>query len=270
MTTTILLLAANPQDTPELKLYQEIYEINESVREAKYGAQFKFIPRTAVKRRDLLEAIDKHNPDIIHFSGHGDSDSPIYVIDESGKSEPIPQETIRDMFHHNKSVKCIIFNTCYLAEQAGVVAREINGVVIGVKDGLTDQEAIKFSREFYRKLANGKAVSEAYDAAEFQVKDGKKRLVMHNPTVAANKIKFVKRIPFIVELLIIFLLVLLVPLLSINSFISIFYSFSQVIAAERETTIIHYVAFIAGILGLISGMTWNLYLRHYLLSFLRK
>src|SRR5690242_3885226 len=65
----ILFLAANPKDTPHLRLDQEVREIDDGLQRAKRRDQFILQQRWAVRNRDVMRAMLDFKPQIIHFSG---------------------------------------------------------------------------------------------------------------------------------------------------------------------------------------------------------
>ncbi len=71
---TILLLAANPRNTSQLRLDEEVREIDEGLRRANKREQFKLEQKWAVRQRDFYRAILDTQPQIVHFCGHGAGD----------------------------------------------------------------------------------------------------------------------------------------------------------------------------------------------------
>jgi hypothetical protein len=59
MTIKLLFLAANPTDTDRLRLDEESRD------------QFELKTHWAVRADDLQELLMRYQPDIVHFSGHG-------------------------------------------------------------------------------------------------------------------------------------------------------------------------------------------------------
>ena len=68
---TVLFLAANPKDTPQLSLDEEARSIQEKIRLSEYRDSVHFESRWATRASDILQAINETNPTIVHFSGHG-------------------------------------------------------------------------------------------------------------------------------------------------------------------------------------------------------
>ncbi|MEL6490404.1 MAG: hypothetical protein AAFQ95_10610 [Cyanobacteria bacterium J06621_3] len=75
----ILILTANPKNSDKLRLDEEVREIQEGLQRFSYGKavpsrsrdQFEIIAKWAVRPDDLRRALLDHEPNIVHFSGHG-------------------------------------------------------------------------------------------------------------------------------------------------------------------------------------------------------
>ena len=94
----ILFLAANPRDTPELQLRAEADAIAAALREAKYSGHFEFITEHAVRVDQLQGLLQKHRPQVVHFSGHGSGDGEILLEDEAGDQHAVtPKALSRDL-----------------------------------------------------------------------------------------------------------------------------------------------------------------------------
>ena len=76
---TILILAAIPKNTERLRLDEEVRKIEQGLERWKKRDQFKLVVKWAVTDDDLRRALLDHEPEIVHFSGHGTG---------AGKSDP--------------------------------------------------------------------------------------------------------------------------------------------------------------------------------------
>ncbi len=189
----ILLLAANPKDSSPLQLNQEIREIDREITHAKFGAQFKFEYKVAVRLSDLLEYLEEVQPDIVHFSGHGNTTSGIILEDDVGNSRPISKESIKEIFSLLKGkIRCIVLNACYSEAQANALAEDID-CVVGMLGSIDDQAALEFSREFYRQLANGKDVATALKLARTYIADEQDLVRLLAFKANPSKVIFVKK-----------------------------------------------------------------------------
>jgi hypothetical protein len=161
MTKKILILAANPGDTDRLRLDKEVSEIKKGLRGARHREQFDIRSEWAISFDDLRRALLDNEPQIVHFSGHGDVDG-LILEGELGIGEPISSEALSELFNLcSDHVECVILNACYSASQAAAINKYIN-YVIGMPKKIIDKAAIKFSVGFYDALGAGKTVEVAF------------------------------------------------------------------------------------------------------------
>jgi len=170
-TKTVLFLAANPKQTVRLRLDEELREIDEGLRRANKREQFKLEPRGAVRLRDFYRAILDSNPQIIHFSGHGEGQEGIILEDETGHPLFVEAIQLAGWFEvlAGEGVECVLLNACYSKEQAEAICQYVP-YVIGMNQSITDKAAIDFAVGFYDALGSGKDV-------EFAFKLGRSQLV---------------------------------------------------------------------------------------------
>ncbi|MGE5341254.1 MAG: CHAT domain-containing protein [Candidatus Omnitrophota bacterium] len=159
----ILILSANPFDnTIRLKLDKEFNEIKEALRRATHRGQFTIVSEWAVSFDSLRRALLDHEPQIVHFSGHGDEEG-LIMEGDWGIGVSISSEALSSLFElFSNYVECVILNACYTAPQAAAINKHIN-YVIGTPGKINDYDAIKFSVAFYDALFAGKTVDEAFD-----------------------------------------------------------------------------------------------------------
>ncbi|MEG4101255.1 nSTAND1 domain-containing NTPase, partial [Microcoleus sp. Pol17_C1] len=161
---TILILAANPTNTPPLRLDAEIREIDEGLRRANKREQYKLVQKWAVRSRDFYRAILDYQPNIVHFCGHGAGADGIVLEDDTGKMALVQTNALASMFKlfAKKGVECVILNACYSEVQADAIRQYVN-YVIGMNRAVGDKASIAFSVGFYDAIAAGYTLEEAYD-----------------------------------------------------------------------------------------------------------
>jgi hypothetical protein len=163
MMTTILLLASSPMDQTPLGLDEEVRAIQERLRMARYGHQFRVEQEWAVRISDLQGHLLRHEPDIVHFSGHGSQNQEIALQDESGSSDLVPTGALARLFSILKgNIRCLVLNACYSAVQAEAVSQYVD-CVVGMSRKISDDAAISFAASFYQALAYGRSVEEAFE-----------------------------------------------------------------------------------------------------------
>ncbi|MGB5712146.1 MAG: AAA-like domain-containing protein [Waterburya sp.] len=176
----ILILSANPKGTTPLRLGEEIREIKEGLKRAKRREQFIIETAEAVRYRDISRSLLEHEPQILHFSGHGigfsgqerenDSDERklipvtesatesggLVFEDETGQGKLVDTEALAELFKlFADKLECVVLNACYSEVQAKAIAKHIP-YVVGMNKAIGDKAAIEFSVGFYDALGAGR------------------------------------------------------------------------------------------------------------------
>lgn len=160
---TILILAANPKNTTQLGLDEEFREIHGVLGRVGRQDQFVLKQQWAVTSRAVQTAMLDFNPQIVHFSGHGEGNKGLVFDDGTGQVKFVDAEALAGLFKlFAKQVECVILNACYSEVQADAIARHIN-YVIGMNQPIGDKAAIEFAVGFYNALGAGRIVEEAYE-----------------------------------------------------------------------------------------------------------
>lgn len=165
MTKTILVLAANPKDTPPLRLDQEVREISNGLERAQKRDEFTLIQKWAARPVDVRRAMLDYKPNIVHFCGHGSGEEGIAFEDENGQAKLVSTDAIAGFFElFADRVECVVLNACYSEVQASAIATHIP-YVIGIQGAIGDVAAIEFAVAFYDALGAGESVEFAYKLA---------------------------------------------------------------------------------------------------------
>ena len=165
----ILFLAANPADTDRLRLDAEMRAIDLALQQALFRDRFDLRQHWAVQVTDLQHCLLRHQPDIVHFSGHGSVSSEIILEDDSGNSRPVSVHALSTLFSILKdNIKCVVLNACYSEQQAQAIAQSID-CVIGMSKAIGDDAAIGFATAFYRALGFGRDVKTAFELGCVQI-----------------------------------------------------------------------------------------------------
>ncbi len=163
MKKKILVLSANPINTTKIRLDEEVREIQSAMDRSRRREEFELIPRLAVRIDDLRRALLDHNPEIVHFSGHGDGTDGIALENSSGHAQLVSTESLSNLFKLFKdTVECVLLNACYSETQAEAIYQHLN-CVIGMEHAITDKAAIQFSTAFYDALGAGRSYKDAFD-----------------------------------------------------------------------------------------------------------
>ncbi|MEB3357603.1 MAG: CHAT domain-containing protein [Synechococcales bacterium] len=170
----ILFLAANPDGTSFLHLDEEVHRIEDSLRKSRLRDQFQFETKWAVNAASLRQALLEEDPDIVHFSGHGEGQSGLVLVGQGDEPKPATADALSALFKLFPKIKCVLLNACYAEEQARAIVQHV-GYVIGMKQSIKDDAAIAFSTGFYDGLGYGKSIETAFElgcvAIQFEMAD---------------------------------------------------------------------------------------------------
>jgi hypothetical protein len=161
--TRILFLAANPKDSSQLRLDEEIREIQTKIRAAEFRDSFELVSRWALRPLDLLQAINEVQPHIVHFSGHGSRNAELVLENEQGNAKPVSEAALVSLFKNAKDgVRLVLLNACHSEAQARAISHEIE-CTVGMSVAIGDEAAIVFASTFYGALAFGRSVGQAFE-----------------------------------------------------------------------------------------------------------
>ncbi len=191
----ILLLSANPVDTLQLRIEQEVRDIRLGLERAKNRGDFEIDCRWAVRWDDVRRAMLDFDPQIVHFSGHGTEEDGIVFEDVAGGSQLVTGDSLSLLFENFPSLECVFLNACYSDNQAEAIHTTVP-CVVGMNEAIQDQAAINFAVAFYDGVLAGWSYERAFklgrsgilDQAEVSKPVLKSRsLAQSNPSVTESK-----------------------------------------------------------------------------------
>jgi len=157
----ILFVASDPTNAARLRLGEEAREIQERLAMAKLRDRFEFHQWSSVRPKDLVQALLKTRPDVVHFSGHGTVDGELCFEDETGEAFRVSPAALADLFREFRNIRCVLLVACNSEPQAKALAEHIEHVV-GTRGKIGDQVAIAFAVGFYQGLGDGRSMEDAY------------------------------------------------------------------------------------------------------------
>ena len=172
----ILFLSANPDDTDNLELIKECNRIQQKIRTTSNNENVVLMQMHEISVQNIQEEISRNNPQIVHFSGHGDVGS-LAFQDIDGNVEEVKGKALGNMFrflnsrnsiNKDKKIKCVILNACYSNSIARHIIPHVD-CVIGMKREVQDDTATTFAEGFYFYLCSGESVQVAFDGAKSQI-----------------------------------------------------------------------------------------------------
>ena len=167
----VLFLGSSPAAETRLRLDREYREIDAHLRENRSGGvSIELVGSWAVRIPDLSRELLRHQPDVVHFSGHGAPDGLLFDTDtDSGRLAPIgPLADLFGLVSKAHPMMMVVLNACYAHAQAEAIAAHIP-VVVGTTSSITDDGAIAFASGLYRGLAFNLAPVDAIELGRTEV-----------------------------------------------------------------------------------------------------
>jgi len=166
----VLFLASDPFHAGvPLRLDDEVRAVEQAIRRGRARDSVVLIPHFATRTRDLREALLNHQPQIVHFAGHGSLSGGIFLGDEYGQRQAVGTEALRKLFGMvSETVKVVVLNGCDTLLTIEALS-EVVDYTVGMNAAISDESAIVFSEAFYSTVAMGEPVLKAFDWAVCQL-----------------------------------------------------------------------------------------------------
>jgi hypothetical protein len=195
-TLRILLFAANPLG--DLQLDEEVRSIEDGIQDSTHRDSVTLIPALAARTADLISRISRQQPHVVHFSGHGLGGKGTAVSDHSaaensgrtreleaagdeaeaqivledpttGAARPVGQKALTNLFRIRRGgIRLVFLNACFTRSLADGIS-EVVDCVIGTNRAIGDEAARVFSNRFYRTVADGGSIQQAFDDARVEL-----------------------------------------------------------------------------------------------------
>lgn len=154
----LLILSSNPRR--DLNLEREVSDLTTAIQRL---GKFEIRYGLGVRSQELPELLTEHNPQLVHFCGHGAGEKGLVFQDEQGRERFVSTEILTRLFKTlADEISCVVLNACDSDQQAEAIADYIN-YVVGMSQPILDQAAYFFAVGFYKALAAGKSVEQAYE-----------------------------------------------------------------------------------------------------------
>lgn len=168
MARTILVLPANPKDTEEVGVIEELDAIRKAAQESSkpdiLQVRDALLPNPDEVQKEMMR-----KPNIVHFCGHGAKEFGLVFQDDAGYSLFVGNEVLANFFKlFSEDVECVVLNACYSEQAATAIANHIK-YVVGVKGEISAKACQAFSRAFYRALGEGRPIASAFEMGRIAV-----------------------------------------------------------------------------------------------------
>jgi hypothetical protein len=129
---------------------------------SKHRDRVELVSAWAVRTTDLFQALNEHEPRVVHFSGHGSNTDEIVFQDELGNSKFVSKQALTELIAATGGhIRLIVFNTCFSRNQAEAVVQHVQAA-IGVGTSMGDDAARFFAAAFYGAIGFGLSLEQAF------------------------------------------------------------------------------------------------------------
>ncbi len=167
----VLYLASNPDPQCSLRIDAEIRLVQQAIRGTVYRDSITVQYRPAANLDSLLEGLNDHRPQIVHFSGHGNETE--IATDSGGVEDPAVQSLSFDLLAKALSAtdsppEIVVLNSCK-SSAAKKHLLPVAKVIITMRESISDVAAAAFAPRFYAALASGQPVQKAFAQGQVAV-----------------------------------------------------------------------------------------------------
>jgi len=162
---TVLMIAGTPEGgAVPLRIDREAREIDLKVQASAFRDHIELRSTQATQVRDLIDALNRHEPDVVHFSGHG-AERELLFEGPDGTPLALSGEQLATLLQTApRRIRLMVFNACNSAAQAEA-ATEWAEFAVGMEQPISDEAAKEWAGQFYGSLASGQTVARAYAQA---------------------------------------------------------------------------------------------------------
>lgn len=164
----IALLVTNPDSKESLQTGIEARYIDEGIRMASRGSDVDLKIVLAPTLDSLIDTLNSYSPDVLHFSGHGGSQSLLFDNDKAGDDggKVLDFDMIARVVEATSAdIKLLVLAACDTLRGADRFLEAVP-VVIAMSDSINDDAACEFSRRFYSSVSSGATISNALKQAK--------------------------------------------------------------------------------------------------------
>ncbi len=168
---TVLYLTASPDPASPLRVDAEVRRVQEAVRGSKFNANVTVQYRPAADLDSLIDGLNDHHPQIVHFSGHGNEDE---VMTDTGKVGRSPVKILsfnllaKALAATDSPPQVIVLNSCKSSPAKKALLPSAK-IIVTMKSSISDIAASVFAPRFYAALAAGQSVMTAFNQGKVAV-----------------------------------------------------------------------------------------------------
>jgi len=191
-----LVMISNPADSnySPLEVDKEWKQLNESLAGLQDNGQVELV-RVEATASALQEKLRTGTFHVFHFIGHGGFDDEVqdgFLVMSDSETPSLSGEGLGMLLHDHDTLGLVVLNACEGARGSrsnpfsGVAQKLVKyGIpaVISMQFEITDEAAIKFSKEFYKAIADYYPVDAALAEARKEISRSRKRVEWGTPAL---------------------------------------------------------------------------------------
>lgn len=156
----VLLVSCGPTAKSSVGVDEEMQTIASILRTSNFRDRIILIPGLAARLDDLLQLLNEHEPDVVHFAGHVSSKELAFMA-EDGTATPNTGTALAQLFETKKKrPKIVMLNDYFTHHLANAITKQVD-IAIGMTGAITHKGAIVFAASFYRAIGLGKSITES-------------------------------------------------------------------------------------------------------------
>ncbi len=109
-------------------------------------------------RVNLMEGLEQHEPEVVHFLGHGSAKG-LMIEDRDGTATLVSEAWLIDVFARCRSVRLVVLNACNSVGLAQALVSSSQTTILGAvawSDRVNSDDARELAATFYKRLAGRK------------------------------------------------------------------------------------------------------------------
>jgi hypothetical protein len=159
----LLVLCANPVDTPRIRMDVEVRSLTLALQTARRSGQIILEQEWAVQPEDLDRLLLLHRPQMLHVSCQGTIAEGFLFEASDGTAKSVSFDILHALLRPlSGTLECVLFSCCETDELAKNVSAEIP-FAIGAPALISDAGAIAFTSGFYTAIGNSSDYRTAFD-----------------------------------------------------------------------------------------------------------
>lgn len=196
----VLAVISNPHDLYPLAVEREEFILGESLRQGREQGLVEFRIVQHATTDGINHAMRSFRPHVFHFVGHGqfDNDTAFLALENSrGAAHLVEESLFQEFFADEQDTRLVVLNACQSATIStsrplvGIAPRLLQRhipAVVAMRNPISDQAAIIFTREFYRSLVAGYPVDASIAHARKEIYQS----VGHSPSDWSAPVLFLR------------------------------------------------------------------------------